>query len=522
MSLSYFMQVGLFKSPLKVVAAFLLRSRETQSQRAAEKAVEIQQLNRRIEQQTQTIAQAKQELAEAKLLIAKLKIENQHLREQPLALPHDPPLPQHQFGAKMISLCVNLARTIGLRASVTALKIVLNWLQVNVTIPHWTAVRTWLMRVGVAALEEPVEPCEDMIWLADHSNQIGPEKALVILGVRASQLPQPGTALRHEDMRPLLVQPGTSWKREDVSRAYEQLAERVGNPLAIVVDGACELRDAAEILQLRRDNTIILRDFKHHAANVMKKIIGNSEELKSFNSHVGATRSAVQQTELGHFTPPSLRPKARFMNLAPLLTWAAMMLWQLNHPQAKARREITAERLQEKLGWLKTMEPQIANWNACQAVVSTAVTFVNEQGLSSGSADELAIQLQALVIGDDSQAVATQLVAFVRCSEQKFTAVKANDAKLNSISRLPLSTEILESAFGLYKQLERQHSRGGFTSLLAAFGAMLKPATPESICRGFARVSVKQMRTWVTRNLKSTLGSKRRTAYTEFTNATCL
>ena len=34
---------------------------------------------------------------------------------------------------------------------------------------------------------------------------------------------------------------------------------------------------------------------------------------------------------------------------------------------------------------------------------------------------------------------------------------------------MPLSTEILESSFGLYKQLERQHSKGGFTTLLAAF-----------------------------------------------------
>ena len=81
--------------------------------------------------------------------------------------------------------------------------------------------------------------------------------------------------------------------------------------------------------------------------------------------------------------------------------------------------------------------------------------------------------------------------------------------------RLPVSTEIPESSFGLFKQLERQHSKGGFTSLLAPFGALLKPATPESIRRDFARVSVKQMRTWVNNNLKTTLASKRQTAYAE-------
>ncbi len=79
-----------------------------------------------------------------------------------------------------------------------------------------------------------------------------------------------------------------------------------------------------------------------------------------------------------------------------------------------------------------------------------------------------------------------------------------------------MSTEILESSFGLFKQLERQHSKGGFTSLVAALGALLKPATPQTIRRDFARVSVKQMRAWVTQNLKTTLASKRQTAYAEF------
>ncbi len=33
------------------------------------------------------------------------------------------------------------------------------------------------------------EPADDWVWMADHSNQIGPEKALVVLGVRAARLP---------------------------------------------------------------------------------------------------------------------------------------------------------------------------------------------------------------------------------------------------------------------------------------------------------------------------------------------
>ena len=129
--------------------------------------------------------------------------------------------------------------------------------------------------------------------------------------------------------------------------------------------------------------------------------------------------------------------------------------------------------MNEKLGWLRTFRDDILRWNACQAVVPASVTFINEQGLFRGAANRLAAELESLPTCDDSQAVPEQLRDFVRQSE----------TKLAEGQRLPLSTEILESSFGLFKQLERQHSKGGFTSL------------------------------------KTTLASKRQTAYAEFAKA---
>ena len=509
MVVSSFIRVGLFKSPLRVVAAILLRSRETQAQRASQKSQEIQDQKRINQQQQRVISNAEEELAQNRMEIAQLRARNQRLRQQPPVLPHDPPLPHHEFGPKMISLCVNLARRIGLRPTVACLQIVFDWLGVAERVPEWTTVRTWLMRAGVAAIEEPIEPADDWVWMADHSNQIGPEKALVIIGLRASKMPPPGVALTHQDVRVLAVEPGVSWKREDMARVYKKLADKIGAPLAVLVDGATELREGAEILQKLREKVLILGDFKHYAANVLKKIVGDDERFAAFMPQVGSTRSAIQQTEPGHLTPPTPRPKARFMNLATILRWAQMVLWQLGHPPSQARREITVARMDEKPGWLREFRDEVVRWSACQAVVSASVTFINEQGLFRGAANRLVAELKSLPNCDDSRAVAARLLAFVRKSEEK----------LAEGQRLPLSTELLESSFGLFKQLERQHSKGGFTGLLAAFGALLKPATPESIRRDFARVSVKQMRTWVTQNLKTTLASKRQTAYAEFAKA---
>jgi hypothetical protein len=331
-------------------------------------------------------------------------------------------------------------------------------------------------------------------------------------------MPRPGQSLTHDDVRVLELSPGKRWKREDMAAAYEQLAQRCGLPLAVLVDGAVELREGAETLQKGRENMVILNDFKHYAANVLKKIVGADERFSQFNTRLARTRSAIQQTELAHFTPPGPKPKARFMNLDPTLRWARMVSWQLSHPCSKARHDITALRMNEKLGWLREFRDDIQRWNGCQEVVSASLKFINEQGLFPGVTRRLRDHLRTLSGGDDQdeakdtnhrRKVIACLLRFLRQSESKVAQGQ----------RLPMSTEILESSFGLFKQLERQHSKGGFTSLLAAYGSLLQATTPESIRRDFAQISVKAMREWVSEKLGATLASKRQTAYQEFRNA---
>ncbi len=517
MAASWTEQAKQFKSPLSVVAAFLLRSRQTQAKRTERKTRAIQQLRNEVARLQRTVDRQRVELAEKHQTIRRL--ERELLAPRPM-LPEDRPLPQHEFGPKMISLCVNLARRIGLRATPEVLQEVFAWLGVSVKIPDWTTVRLWMLRVGVAAIRQPVEEADDWIWMADHSNQVGPEKALSVIGLRASKMPPRGQPLRHEDVRVLELSPGTNWKREDMAAAYDQLARQCGTPLAILVDGAVELREGAEMAQMQGksgNQPIVLGDFKHYAANVLKQVVGQDPRFAEFQTQLGRTRSAIQQTELAHFTPPSPKPKSRFMNLAATLRWAKMVSWQLSQPRAQARRGITADRMNEKLGWLRTFRRGVDRWHRCQEVVNTSLTFINEQGVYRGAARELARRLRTLHTAaqwpakesDGSRQVAARLLRFVRRSESKLAAGQ----------RLPLSTEILESSFGLFKQLEGQHSKGGFTSLLASYGCLLHPTTPDSIRRDFALVSVKDAKAWVSEKLGTTLTAKRQAAYREFRHA---
>ena len=209
MATSWIEQAKQFKSRMTVVAGFLLKSRETQARRAREKSAQVERLERLVEQQERSLRELRERQEGQAAEIARLKAENERLRNQPPILPEDPPLPYHEFGPKMISLCVNLARRTGLRAAPDVLRIVFDWLGVSPELPVWTTIRGWMLRAGVAAIQRPIEQADDWIWMADHSNQIGQEKALSILGLRASQMPAPGETIKHEHVRVLELELGT-------------------------------------------------------------------------------------------------------------------------------------------------------------------------------------------------------------------------------------------------------------------------------------------------------------------------
>ena len=376
--------------------------------------------------------------------------------------------------------------------------------------PDHTTIRDWLLRLGIATLEEPIETADDWVWMADHSNQIGQEKVLCVLGVRASELPEPGTPLKYEDMRVLKVQPGTSWTRKDMALAYQELAQAYGAPRAVLSDGAVELRDGAEVLKTQREDTIVLGDFKHHAANGMKSLLEKDPRFQEFSKEVGLTRSRVQQTELSHLTPPSPKPKSRFMNLAATLRWAGVVLWLLRNPQAQSRTDFSPQRFEEKFGWLCAFKEDLALWQEYQDVISTSVTFLNEQGVFPGAEKALRQQIQGSLNHETTRKLGERLLTFVSDAE---TLLKDGE-------RLPLSTEILESCFSKYKQMERQHSKGGLTSLLGSFAALLNPITPAEVTKSFATVKVQDVKTWIDENLGETVGSRRRSAYAEYKKST--
>ena len=166
--------------------------------------------------------------------------------------------------------------------------------------------------------------------------------------------------------------------------------------------------------------------------------------------------------------------------------------------------------METKLGWLREFAPDVLAWRECQRVLSLSLTFLNQHGVFPG----VAACLKSLLAESQSFALsrkfARQLIEFIEEAQ----------APLRPGERLPISTEILESRFGLYKQLEGQHAQGGFTSLLPALCVLGSSITPAQVKAAFERVKTKDINTWVQQHLGATLTARRRSTYAESKSAT--
>jgi hypothetical protein len=509
-----FNSIGQYSSDLYEVARGLLRSRNRQAQRADTQTQVICELRLENEQLVKRLQTAHEKFDQSQQLLLQEQQENQLLRQQPATLSNDLPLPHHSFGPKMISLCLNLSNRLGFRPTETALRVIFDWLGIETRLPSHDSIRSWSLRAGIAKLQQPVAAADDWIWMADHSNQIGTEKVLQILGIRAADLPDPGQTLPLKAMHVLAVVPGENWKREDVRREYEKLAQRIGAPRYLLTDGAVELRDSAEVLEKPGQKLTLLRDMKHVAANIFENQIGKSDRFAEFLSRLGRTRSAIQQTELSHFTPPAQKPKARFMNLGPTLRWGRMVSHHLSHSRSVSRQGITAQRMNDKLGWVRQFREELGAWNRCQQVMQASLKFINTQGIYRGAAAEL-----EQLFADQTREHGQQCELSTTMREKLIEFVKTSESELEPGERAWQSTENLESAFGLFKRLEGQHSKGGFTSLVAAMPTLLTEWTPKLVREFLQATSVKQMKQWLQDNLTTTLTAKRTTAYREFAAA---
>ncbi len=314
----------------------------------------------------------------------------------------------------------------------------------------WTTVRGWLMRLGWYALHRPLERAGDWAYLIDHTVQIGVVKCFAVVGIRLSRLPYPARCLQLEDLNLIALEPMSHSSAATVEKALEEAALRTGVPRLIVSDEGTDVRGGIERYRdAHHDQTVATCDLAHKGANLLRKLLEADELWPGYAAWLGTTKAKLQQASLACFASPTLRPKARFLNLAAPLRWARWCLRALDQPwpveptvsqrQQSVLATIDREQLEARLGWLREYREAIKRWNQWHEVIQVVVRHVRRHGIERNPVATLRGRLAKLNLLPSAQAAAAAMIGFVA---DQATVLRPG------VERLIASTEILESLFG--------------------------------------------------------------------------
>jgi hypothetical protein len=429
-----------------------------------------------------------------------------HVPEPPRPVALGAPARGQHYPVALVALflALLLKAHLPLRAAARALVLVSWHLRLGLAVPDWTTGRSWLLRLGYYKLTRPKEHADDWVWFLDHSCQIGSQKCLVVLGLRLRDLPPAGECLRLEHFEPLEILPVTSSTQHDVLAQLQALVAKTGVPRAIVRDDGGDLRGGVGLFGKEYPRTLDIYDSKHKVACLLRHRLEADPRWKAFSVQVGTTRSQVQQTELAHLAPPGQRPKARYMNVAELVRWAKQTLHLVQTKPPAALGGVTAERLEEKLGWLREYEEAVAEWAEMMEVAGVAEEFVRREGLYVGAAADLREVLAGRCL---------EHASVVEFWEELLEHVAEQTEGIRAGERLPGSTEALESCFGRLKHLEKEQSRSGFTALVLAVGALVGRTSVAEIAAALDKCPLKRIQQWYKTKLGPSVQSQRQTAY---------
>ena len=389
---------------------------------------------------------------------------------------------------------------VALRAVPRVLSIFFGVPQAATSLPEASSVRWWLQRLGLFALREALEVADDWVYLIDHSVQLGSVKVCVILGLRLCAVPFPARALRHDDVRVLALLPVEHSTGEIVAAQLEQAAQRTGLPRQIVSDHGGDVKKGSELFAQRHPGTAVTYDAAHHGAIVLQRRFEADPRWPEFVGRLSQVKARIQQTSDAFLLAPSLRPKARYMNLASLLRWGRKILCLLDRGPAGGR---ASERAEARYGWLREFRAALEAWSRWEATVRGSVEFLRTRGLSCSCQLDLSARLQALPPEERDDILAAELCTFAGLQSQSARPGE----------RLVGSTEVLESVFGKWKTLERQESRNGVTSLVLSLGSLVGQWPVSRIKAALEATPVKHVVAWCREHLAFSVQSQRRLAF---------
>ena len=365
----------------------------------------------------------------------------------------------------------------------------------------WWTGRLWLLRLGYYKLTRPKKVADDWVWIVDHSVQMGPEKCLLILGVRLSRLPSTSCCLGHADVEPIELRPVRHSTGEVVWEQLEEAVEKTGIPREILSDGGSDLQAGIRRFCDGHPQTCTVYDVTHKLALLVKAFLSDTDAWSRFCRGAAQMKQRLQQTPLASLAPPAQKSKARFMNVDRLGRWASPVLDILEaDPVVTEAVRLSSQTHLADVNWLEAFRDDLEVWATLFDIVDAAQQTVRQKGFQAHCVQEMEAAFEQIDIPVSVRVFRDHVLEFVR----------RESAKAAPGERLVGSSEVIESVFGKVKHLEGAQSKQGFTGLILGAAAMVAPTDHQVVRAAMETVSAAEVQHWCHEHLGESVQSQRR------------
>jgi hypothetical protein len=351
----------------------------------------------------------------------------------------------------------------------------------------------WVKKLGYDTLTRPKPVAKDWVILLDHTIQLGPSKLFVIWGIRASTIDFT-RPLRYQDLEPLWMSASPQWTGDFIGELLERVQAPLGHITYAVGDYGSDIRKGLRVAGIPH-----IHDVTHRIALILKRLYADDPSYQIISQRLAQIRRQLGHTVASHLQPPNQRTKSRYHNLRPIAEYGQYMLAYLAWPPTSIPGDAA---LREAMSWIveyRTFFEELSEVTRCVCAVEREV---KQHGLSALTVDRCSSLLMP-VSTPKGRCFVFDILVYVHTT-LGLTTVK--DAIL-------CTSDILESAFGKYKNYVSRNPMAGITDLALCLAAFTCSLSSQEISEALERTTVHDVTRWGRMYLEPTLLKKRRDVF---------
>lgn len=357
-------------------------------------------------------------------------------------------------------------------------------LGISMKTPSHSTISSWAKKVGYYQLEnkKPKRKTDDWIIILDESIEFGHDKLLVIYGIRNKQVDF-GKALDYSDLTPLSIVSGDKWTGELIAGQIRKAESEHGKIIYAVADGGNAIKKA-----LRLTGIPHVYDITHKLAWFLKEIYKQEDTFQSYTTKMAKMRGALSLSNVSHILPPNQRVNSRFMNLDVISDWGIKVLNYLDKNE-KQKREY------KELLWVKEYENLIRELYQVNEALVEIKTLLKTKSLSEANIKKVKIILNKMATDNPRINKLKQYISSY-LDELKMLVPKQR--------KIICTSDIIESAFGKYKNYISNNPMVGITNLSLSMAAFTGSLSVEEIKTSFEMVKNIDVKIWSDKNIGTT------------------